>query len=290
MIPSFMEMAQDCDNHDILVEILAIIGHFTLVDVSENSASNPSTRSRKEAKDNDNNVDNDEYERRRPSSSVVGTGAWLRVIQSTSFLPFLHKLLVPGFAQDDVILHVVLIIGAFTLDPMCVNFLSSSRLIPILHTLLQHSSQDAEIQLRLLVCFYRFLRRSSRETLDRMTMTFIPDVLTLLSATRSSSASSRHEERIVIESSSSNHQHQIQAIQRVGEDILEIILDPSPTLSDTNHDDQEDMRRKIQRQRFEQYNAEFIRLLPDIDDDIDDDHDDDQYQYQEEARDDDYKR
>ena len=84
--------------------------------------------------------------------------------------------------QDDIILEVVNLCGAMSLDPECAPLISGSRIIKVLHELLQEKHDDDEIQLQLLYVFHQLLRYP--ETLDELLYDtgILPDVMELAGA------------------------------------------------------------------------------------------------------------
>ncbi|RHY22931.1 hypothetical protein DYB25_012899, partial [Aphanomyces astaci] len=136
-----LELAQSSDNHDLVVEILGTLGNLTPQDLP-------------------------------PKSS------WDKILaQYYTVIPFLNKLLVPGFSQDDMVLQVIMFVSALMLEPKCAPLITSSRVVRSFHTIFQDKQSDHEITLQLLFCFYRMLRHP--ETLDEVLYgtNMLPDLL-----------------------------------------------------------------------------------------------------------------
>jgi hypothetical protein len=93
--------------------------------------------------------------------------SWDKLVVDHNLVPFLSKLLVPDFSQDDVVLEVVLFVGALALEPtQRAPLLATSRLLRPFHALFQEKQHDNELTLQLLYVFYRLLRR--REAFDEI--------------------------------------------------------------------------------------------------------------------------
>lgn len=73
-------MINDRENHDLLVEALGCLSNLTALDI-------PSTYS------------------------------WIKMLREHGLMSVISKLLVPGMAQNDVILEVILLIGSMASDP-----------------------------------------------------------------------------------------------------------------------------------------------------------------------------
>jgi hypothetical protein len=105
--------------------------------------------------------------------------SWDKLVVDHNLVPFLSKLLVPDFSQDDMVLEVVLFVGALALEPTQrapllatsrllrpFHLLATSRLLRPFHALFQEKQHDNELTLQLLYVFYRLLRR--REAFDEI--------------------------------------------------------------------------------------------------------------------------
>ncbi|GBG31044.1 Kinesin-associated protein 3 [Hondaea fermentalgiana] len=71
---------------------------------------------------------------------------------------FLHKHLLPGFSEDDVLLEVVIMIGQLCLDADAAHLICSSALIKLIYDVLHEKQEDSEIVLQTLYTFHRLLR------------------------------------------------------------------------------------------------------------------------------------
>ena len=100
---SLIKAVQESENLDFLVETLGTLANITSLDLS-------------------------------PELS------WSKLISKYSLLQYFHKLLVPGFSQDDVVLEVINCIANIVGNPDCVPLISSSQLIQILHNQLQRKN------------------------------------------------------------------------------------------------------------------------------------------------------
>ncbi|RHY75564.1 hypothetical protein DYB38_013708, partial [Aphanomyces astaci] len=190
-----LELAQSSDNHDLVVEILGTLGNLTPQDLP-------------------------------PKSS------WDKILaQYYTVIPFLNKLLVPGFSQDDMVLQVIMFVSALMLEPKCAPLITSSRVVRSFHTIFQDKQSDHEITLQLLFCFYRMLRHP--ETLDEVLYgtNMLPDLLLAADSTN-------------VE------------VRRMCDSVLDVILD-----HDIHEGEVGEFGRQIRRRRFEIHNAEYWNLM-----------------------------
>ena len=194
-----MRMALETDSHDLLVEALGTLGNFTKPDLPR------------------------------------GTN-WARFLEELNLTSFIAKLLVPGMAQHDVVLEVVVLVGAIAADPAASPLLATSKILSELHELWRDKADDAEITLQLLYTFYQLLQHEdTREELLYSTRA-IMDVLDCLSA--------RHPE-----------------VRRVAELCLDLVLE---------HDRAEggalgELGVQVRRRRFQAHNAEWLAAVSDGD-------------------------
>ncbi|RLN50797.1 hypothetical protein BBJ28_00013868 [Nothophytophthora sp. Chile5] len=191
----FIELCLGSDNHDFSIEVLATLANMTPSDLP-------------------------------PKTS------WDRLVTEHSLLPFLNKLLVPGFSQDDMVLEVVLFVGSLALEPKCAPLLSASRLVRTFHALFQEKQHDNELTLQLLYAFYRMLRHP--ETFKELLfgVGFVPDLLLAADAPN-------------IE------------VRRMCDVLMDLILDHDLSSGGTTGD----FGRLIRQRRFELHNAEYLEMI-----------------------------
>ncbi|ETW00855.1 hypothetical protein H310_07381 [Aphanomyces invadans] len=190
-----LELAQSSDNHDFVVEILGVLGNLTPNDLPAKTS-------------------------------------WDKILaQYYTVIPFLNKLLVPGFSQDDIVLQVIMFVSALMLEPKCAPLITSSRLVRSFHTVFQDKQTDHEIMLQLLFCFYRMLRHP--ETLDEVLYgtNMLPDLLLAADATNAE-------------------------VRRMCDSVLDVILD-----HDIHEGEVGEFGRQIRRRRFEIHNAEYWNMM-----------------------------
>lgn len=193
-IVSFIELCLNTDNHDFSIEVLGTLANLT-------------------------------------PSDLPTKASWDRLVADHSLIPFLNKLLVPGFSQDDMVLEVVLFVSALALEPKCAPLLSASRLIRTFHSLFQEKQHDNELTLQLLYAFYRLLRH--RETFEELIfgVSFVPDLLLVADAPN-------------IE------------VRRMCDVIMDLILD-----HDLSEGSIGEFGRLIRQRRFEIHNAEYLEMI-----------------------------
>eukprot|EP00743_Colponemidia_sp_Colp-15_P004208 GILK01004540.1.p1 GENE.GILK01004540.1~~GILK01004540.1.p1 ORF type:complete len:755 (+),score=181.94 GILK01004540.1:116-2380(+) len=83
--------------------------------------------------------------------------SWADVVSEFNLIEFLHKHLVVGFSEDDIVLECVILIGTLASDERCASLIASSRLIRLLYDLLTEKQEDDEIVLQIVYVFYRLL-------------------------------------------------------------------------------------------------------------------------------------
>jgi hypothetical protein len=119
-VAPLLELAQNTEEHELLVEVLGTLGNFTPADLG-------------------------------PKTS------WSELVHTHSLVPFIRKLLVPGFLQDDIVLEVVILIGSIALDEELGPTLASSHLIAGLKQLLREKCDDDEMVLQIMFTYYRLI-------------------------------------------------------------------------------------------------------------------------------------
>lgn len=193
-IVPFIELCLNTDNHDFSIEVLGTLANMTPADLPTKTS-------------------------------------WDRIVADQMLIPFLNKLLVPGFSQDDMVLEVVLFVSALVLEPKCAPLLSASRLIRTFHSLFQEKQHDNELMLQLLYAFYRMLRHP--DTFDEIVFGagFVPDLLLAADAPN-------------IE------------VCRMCDVIMDLILDHD--LSDGTIGE---FGQLIRQRRFEIHNAEYLEMI-----------------------------
>ncbi|KAJ0402145.1 hypothetical protein P43SY_000460 [Pythium insidiosum] len=164
-------------------------------------------------------------------SDLPAKASWDRLVADHNLVPFLQKLLVPGFSQDDMLLEVVLFVSALALEPKCAPLIASSRLLRAFHSLFQEKQHDNELTLQLLYAFYRLLRH--RETFDEIVygIGFVPDLLLTADAPN-------------IE------------VRRMCDVVMDLILD-----HDVSQGAIGEFGRLIRQRRFEIHNAEYLEMI-----------------------------
>ena len=122
-----LELLTDTDNHDTLVELLGILANMTMQDVPANTS-------------------------------------WSKLCREYNLISLFSKMLIPGMAQNDLILEIVMLISSIANDANACDMIASSNLIGLLYQTWKEKSEDIEIKLQLIHCFHKlFLREASRE-------------------------------------------------------------------------------------------------------------------------------
>lgn len=111
----------------------------------------------------------------------IHSDKWEQVIQKTNFIEFLHNNLVNGFAEDDIVLESVMLVGTICRNDDIAQQIASSYLIKMLQDLLGAKQEDDEMVQQILNTFFKFLFfKPTREIVLHQTQ-MVSIVLELLS-------------------------------------------------------------------------------------------------------------
>lgn len=122
-----LQLLIDTEDHDTLIELVGIIANMTSEDVPANTT-------------------------------------WSRLVKEFNLISLFSKLLIPGMAQNDLLLEIVMLVSAIARDGTCCDLIASSNLIGLLYQTWKERGEDVEIKLQLIHCFHLLLlRESSRE-------------------------------------------------------------------------------------------------------------------------------
>eukprot|EP00276_Gloeochaete_wittrockiana_P011053 CAMPEP_0184665670 /NCGR_PEP_ID=MMETSP0308-20130426/58158_1 /TAXON_ID=38269 /ORGANISM="Gloeochaete witrockiana, Strain SAG 46.84" /LENGTH=798 /DNA_ID=CAMNT_0027109807 /DNA_START=91 /DNA_END=2487 /DNA_ORIENTATION=+ len=72
-------------------------------------------------------------------------------------LDFLQKFLVLGYAEDDIVLEVIIFIGNIAGDPACAPYLCRTKILGCMYQLITEKQEDDEIVLQILYAFHRLI-------------------------------------------------------------------------------------------------------------------------------------
>jgi hypothetical protein len=116
-----LECCDTTQQHDLLLEILGTLANLTPLDLPMNQG-------------------------------------YAKIFTEYNLLNLLNKLLIPGMAQNDVILEVIMIISTASSDQQCCQIIMTSNLIAVLTQIWKEkASSDVEIMIQLIYCFYKLL-------------------------------------------------------------------------------------------------------------------------------------
>jgi len=88
------------------------------------------------------------------------------LIVQHGLVEFCLKHLMPGFAEDDLVLEIIIMLGTLAADPQAAPMLANHRLIHCLHDVLLEKSDDDEIVLQIVFTLFKFLlHRETREVI-----------------------------------------------------------------------------------------------------------------------------
>lgn len=187
-----LELLTDTDDHDTLVELLGILANMTTLDVPANST-------------------------------------WSKLCREYNLLSLFSKMLIPGMAQNDLILEIVMLIAAIANDNNACDMIASSNLIGLLYQTWKEKSEDIEIKLQLIHCFHKlFMRETSRE--EAMYSTRI--VVDIIECLTDPSA----------------------AVRAAADEVTDLVLEYD------RHEDGElgQLGLQIRKKRFESYNSKWL--------------------------------
>jgi hypothetical protein len=135
-IKILVEIMLEEDNHDLIVEILGCLANMTVYD-------------------------------------LPATSNWSKLLREYNLINYFSKFLVPGMAQNDVVLEIVILIGSIATDAPACSILAQGNLIPTLYQLMKDKTDDTEILLQSLNCFDKLLyTQASREVVMYNTRIF----------------------------------------------------------------------------------------------------------------------
>lgn len=102
--------------------------------------------------------------------NIESAELWLKVLSGTPLLDFLQKNIVPGYAEDDVILECIMLIGTVTCSEKCAKIVSGTLIVKQLNTLLEEKQEDDEMVMQIMFAFNKLLlSKSTRENIIRET-------------------------------------------------------------------------------------------------------------------------
>ena len=123
-------LAQQVDAPELLVELLGIFGSLPLADLPD----------------------------------------MVQLSDKYNLIEFLARSLQPGFTDDDVLLEVIICLGALAAHPECASRLAQSRVLSSLYSIITEKQEDDEIVLQILYAFFHLLQASeSRNALLQST-------------------------------------------------------------------------------------------------------------------------
>mmetsp|Transcript_29766 Transcript_29766/g.49787 ORF Transcript_29766/g.49787 Transcript_29766/m.49787 type:complete len:947 (-) Transcript_29766:278-3118(-) len=194
-IKVLMEIVMEEDGHDLLVEVFGCLANMTIYDL--------------------------------PASSN-----WSKLLREYNLLNLFCKMLVPGMAQNDLLLEIVMLISTIASDMQACSLIASSTLIGLLYQLWEEKCDDTELLLQLIHCFYKlFLHDASREEAMYSTR-IVVDIIECLN-------------------------HRSGAVQRKAALMCELVLE-----FDRNQEgDIGNLGMKILQKKFESFNKQWVTAM-----------------------------
>lgn len=101
-----------------------------------------------------------------------------QILRRCNLIPWIRNNLVPGKAQDDLVLEVVIFLGTAAGDEMCARLMCKADILLSLVELLKAKQEDDEIVLQIIYVFYQIAKHdSTRDYLIRETGNEAPGYL-----------------------------------------------------------------------------------------------------------------
>lgn len=98
--------------------------------------------------------------------------AWPKLLASTPLLDYLQRNLVVGYAEDDIVLECIMLVGTFTSSEKSAKLLADTLVIKLMHALLSEKQEDDEMVMQIMYGFHKMLHfRHSRSILLDQTET-----------------------------------------------------------------------------------------------------------------------
>jgi hypothetical protein len=96
--------------------------------------------------------------------SIENEEMWAKILTSSGILDFIQKHIVPGYAEDDIILECIMLIGTVTCSDKCAKLVKTTMVIQQLNNLLEEKQEDDEMVMQIMFAFYKLLLcKSTRE-------------------------------------------------------------------------------------------------------------------------------
>jgi hypothetical protein len=191
-IKILLKLANERESHEILVEVFGCLANMTSQDLPNNLP-------------------------------------WVKVLKEYNLLSIISKLLVPGMAQNDLLLEIILLLGTIVSEAHACDMLATSSIIGSMYQAWKDKSEDVEIQLQLMHCFYKLIiHETSREEVLYSTRITV-DVIDCLT-------------------------HRNAAIRLLADRFCELVVE-----YDRNaHGDLGQLGLQIRKKRFESYNSGWL--------------------------------
>mmetsp|Transcript_30666 Transcript_30666/g.30305 ORF Transcript_30666/g.30305 Transcript_30666/m.30305 type:complete len:609 (-) Transcript_30666:29-1855(-) len=161
---------------------------------------------------------------------------WAKYLSSPQLLDFLQKHLVVGYAEDDVVLESIMLVGTITSCEQIAKMIANTLIIQLLHTLLSEKQEDDEMVMQIMYTFYRLLLFKATRTIILNKTQAVNFLLELL-------------------------QDKNPRIRKMADTVLSLVQEYD-----------EDWREEIKLKRFQLHNQEWLSLIENVgDSDYDED-------------------
>lgn len=194
-IKNLCRLAVDAENHELLVEVLGTLANLTSLD-------------------------------------IPGNLGWAKLLGDYNLLSLVSKLLVPGMAQNDVLLEVIMLISTAASDNATCSLLASSNIIGLLYQVWKDKSSDVEILLQLIFCFYKFFQQESSQDEAMYGTRVVVDIMDCLS-------------------------HKNAAVREMADTVVEMVLE----VDRQDRGQLGQLGEQIRKKRFESYNQKWLAAM-----------------------------
>jgi len=182
-------------NHDILVEVYGCLANLSVFDLPANSS-------------------------------------WPKLITEYNFITLFNKILIPGMAQNDLILEVIMVISSMCSDQKACDMIASSNLINVIYGTWKDKDDDTEIRLQIIHLFYKLFQFPSSRDEAMYNTRIVVDIIDCLT-------------------------HKNSKVREEASKVTDIVLE---------HDRREEgelgqLGLQIRKKRFEGYNMHYVKQL-----------------------------
>ena len=82
---------------------------------------------------------------------------WAKVLSNSNLLDFIQRHLVVGYAEDDIVLECIMLVGTVTASEKAARLVSNTLIIKLLNTLISEKQEDDEMVMQIMYTFHKML-------------------------------------------------------------------------------------------------------------------------------------